>query len=403
MRTETILMILVGVLVVLPGCTRSEETTKPETHSLTRLDEHHTLGAPVVVENLTVWPVFTDEPLDVGEFLTLKEAVDEEVAEVREAGVGQNDAIGLGRVVRGEDGRERTEDVSIELPQQGRGGATVGTLVIENRGDVPILVCAGTIVQGGNQDRQIAQDFVIEAKATVPVDAFCVEQGRWSSTRLGSATNLQFLVNTAQATPSVRAAGQFSNSQDFVWSEVAKVKAKTAFKLKYAVDSDVEALDLENLRAHEDSTSLAVMLDASKEGAGKDLDAIVGKVDAHFAALGAEPVGFAYAVNGKPVNVRTFAHHRVFAKQFPAFVRTMATEAYLVRGEKDAPVARAEDVVAMVREINEARESVSPTSAGNVNGVRRADVGYGANCYFWSRPDEKGKERVALTRDWTSK
>ena len=34
------------------------------------LDAHRWLGEPVEIGNLTVWPVHTDAPLDVGEFLT---------------------------------------------------------------------------------------------------------------------------------------------------------------------------------------------------------------------------------------------------------------------------------------------------------------------------------------------
>ena len=43
----------------------------------------------------------------------------------------------------------------------------MNTLVIENKGDVPIYVLAGTVVKGGKQDRQIGQDFIIEGKKTV--------------------------------------------------------------------------------------------------------------------------------------------------------------------------------------------------------------------------------------------
>ena len=362
---------IVGIALALTlcvGCARPVETEESPS-ALARLDEHLTLGAPVVVENLTVWPVMTDEPLDVGEFVTLKEASESGAAEVREVGGG-------------------------DAQQQARGGATVGTLVIENRGDLPILVCAGTVVKGGNQDRQIAQDLVIEAKATVPIEAFCVEQGRWVASRFGQVTDGKFTIGDSVAPPSVREPAQYREDQGAVWQEVAKVKGATTFRLTHAITEELVELDLENLRVHRRSSSLAVQLDATDEVSGKDLEAAAARIREHFDALGEEPVGFAYSINGKPVNVRTFAHNRVFAKQFASFTKTMTTEAYLARSDGEVPEARAEDVVAMVREINKARESIKETAASNRNGIKLNDAGYNANCYV---------NRVVVTRDWTRK
>ena len=70
-----------------------------------RLDASRWLAAPAHVENLTVWPVFTDAPVDSGDLVSLAEATASGVAKVREkSGSGQ-----------------------------------VNELVLENRGDHPIL------------------------------------------------------------------------------------------------------------------------------------------------------------------------------------------------------------------------------------------------------------------------
>src|SRR5439155_384601 len=91
----------------------------------------------------------------------------------------------------------RLDPSAVSLPRRGEDddrapAARVNPLVIENPGKLPLLVLAGTVVRGGKQDRQIGADFVIEAGKTVPVDAFCVEHGRWDATRDGVATGGRF-------------------------------------------------------------------------------------------------------------------------------------------------------------------------------------------------------------------
>src|SRR5262245_52654729 len=184
---------MMAALVV--ACHRSDEINgggdtndlRPSARQDGRLDEHRTFGPELCVENLQVWPILTDRPADVGDFLTLQAAQEQGVAEVQEI----------------------------------KEGARVNTLEIESRSDRPILVCAGTLVKGGQQDRQIGQDFVVLGHSTVAVDAFCVEHGRWS----GSAG---FCATRAIAVASVRASGQYRGNQQRVWEEVADANAEAA-------------------------------------------------------------------------------------------------------------------------------------------------------------------------------
>lgn len=58
---------------------------------------------------------------------------------------------------------------------------TVSRLAVENLGDAELFISAGDIVKGGKQDRTLPYDTLVSAKSgQVPVDSFCVEQGRWS-------------------------------------------------------------------------------------------------------------------------------------------------------------------------------------------------------------------------------
>jgi len=261
----------------------------------------------------------------------------------------------------------------------------VNTLVIENKGDLPILVCAGTVVKGGNQDRQIGQDFVLKANSTTPVDAFCVEQGRWQSDRLGAQTGGKFEVLDGMATAKVRAKGQYEKDQSGVWQEVAAVR--TTFPMtNFGVPATNSAIGL--------SSSYAVAFDAV--ASAEDLKRCEVAVKKHFAAHEGA-VGFAYAINGEPVTVRTFAHPRLLGKQLDDFVRGMATEALLAKTDAPAKPCDAKDVVALVKEISAANETVEETKGLNRNGLRRNAAGYNGNCYV---PDKDGKQ-ATLTQDWT--
>ncbi|MHC4136476.1 MAG: ARPP-1 family domain-containing protein [Planctomycetota bacterium] len=346
--------VLAGLMLALAACSDPPQVED----DLVRLDDHHTLGAPVAVSNLTVWPVFTDRPLEVGEFLTLPEALAKGVAEVRE-----RDSAGQ-----------------------------VDTLVLENKADLPILICAGTVVAGGKQDRQIGQDFVVQAKATSPIDAFCVEQGRWNASRGGLQTLGKFFVAEGVASRSVRSAGQYEKSQGKVWKEVAEVK-KDAYDGLIGLHANPGAVTLR----FSETSSYAVVMDASAKAAAPQLEEYTKAVRQHFAAQ-EECIGFAYAINGEPVTVRTFAHPCVFRQQFGPFLQTMAAEA-LLAAEGPAREARATDVVALVKGIADTREQMNETAGLNRNGIKATRAAFASSCYV----ERKGKGWVALTSDWTAR
>ena len=434
MRNSSCLVLLLTLAVTFAGCgSESTQGEIPLAPTGARLDDHRWLGEPVTVANLTVWPVHTDRPLDVGEFLTLEEAERRGVAAVREVGgaergggqsgrvqidaqqemvlVDSNDAMPpprpaadpeaaqapeAGQVRQGGQARQAGQVLQGEPEGQLRGpgqvlavgGAVVNTLVIENQGDLPILVCAGTIVKGGQQDRQIAQDFVIAAKATVPVDAFCVEAGRWSVHDGDGSLGLRF-TNEEQgiAVKSVRASAQYDGDQSKVWTEVGKVlKAQSISGTTSFVAANEE---------------MAAEVLANR----KQLEQLVAD---HFASLAdgkSAPVGFAYAVDGKPVTVRAFAHERLLRGHLPSFVKAMVLEAELAeRGRTDGavvPEASAADVVALVEALKKATLEERETSGMNVNAYRRVAEGFNGECRIRLRG--VGPDKVVLTEDWTAK
>ncbi len=395
-----ILAVLALLTLTFAGGCGGEKSPPGEIPSVptgARIDDHRWLGESLTIDNLTVWPVHTDRPLDVGDFLTLEEAEGQGLAAVREVGGGasndtaQQVANGAQQEIGIVTGNEPDERQG-QLRQAGQvlqgSGAVVGTLVIENRGDLPILVCAGTIVKGGQQDRQIGQDFVIAAKTSVPVEAFCVEAGRWHVREGDGSTGLGFTSHgQGMAIKSVRASGQYEQDQGKVWAAVGKALESNDIQGTTTLVAANEAVGAEVL--------------ARRAGVEK-------QVADHFASLArgpSAPVGFAYAVDGKPVTVRAFAHERLLRGHLPAFVKAMCLEAELAtraRGDAAAPPeATAADVVALVEALRIAQEREQRTAAGNWNVYRVTEAGYNGACRI--RLPGIGPDKVVLTEDWTAR
>lgn len=397
-----------------------------------QLDAHRTLGEPIHADNLTVWPVYTDTPIDIGEFLTLQEAQERKVAVIRELGgtaaEGQQGQQQIeaptptqeGAPARDDEPAQEAAPAQEDAPQAGvqqevgvgAQAAEVGRVVIENQGELPILVVAGTIIDGGKQDRQIGQDFVIAAGATVDVDAFCVEHGRWGADTVqtgvrGDPQGVEVVDGAAPvqiayfrasksagiAPKLVRSAGQYEKDQGKVWKEVASSNA--ALKTENATQTLMGAVE---------------EADAATQAKRAAYEKTIADAFAALAQREQAPVGFAYAVNGKPVTVRAFAHARILRSQLPLFLKAMAIEAHMGAEAKTADAkATAADVIAMVRGIQAAREAeVVTTRASNENVYRRNDVGFNGRCRIPKRMLRHfgvsvGPDKVVITEDWTAK
>ena len=251
MKRRIIAVTSLAVLIAL-GC--ALRTAPARDDAPIRVGDGLVLGTPIRTGNLAVWPVIAEELPDIGSFRTLEEA--------QECG---------------------------ELAIHERDEAEVATLVIENRGDVPILACAGAVFAGGKQDRQLGEDIVVAPKTTVPVKTFCVEAGRWS----GGNT---FRVMDAKATRTVRAAGQYSGDQSGVWSNVDQARA---------------TMGLSN-------GSYRAVAEARQGPAGK--------VIAHLREHAGDVVGYTYAIHGRMMGMRTFAHPKLFRPRVEALVRAVCAE-----------------------------------------------------------------------------
>ena len=306
------------------------------------------IGEPIVVENLSVFPVRTSRIEQAIELTTLEAALAKGNAEISELG----------------------------------SGAQVNQLQIENKGKLPIYVLAGTVVEGGNQDRQIAQDFVIERGAKVAVDAFCVEQGRWAAKRAGHATGGKFAKTKGLAASAVRRAAQYEADQSAVWNRVSEVNA-----------------------AHKKSAPSGTLLATLDDGdVARRRAQLVRLIDAGLrAAEGQAPVvGLAYAVDGQVRNVRWFQTASAFALFRSTLLESAALDALTAQagsGKRSAPKVEAAAVDRFVRDVESGAARTRDTAAQNRNEYREGKAGFGSKTRLKSQP----ASAVPVSSDYTAK
>ncbi len=256
-------------------------------------------------------------------------------------------------------------------------GASVNQLVIQNKGKVPIYVLAGTIVKGGNQDRQIAQDFIVAANTTTSVDAFCVEHGRWTATREGVTTGGKFEALGQLATSKVRAAGQYERNQVGVWDEVGKVNAKSGKDAPSGtLLATVDDKDLVERRTH----------------LAQEIDRRLAKTNPNRAV-----VGIAYAVGAQVKGVRWFANHQLFETFREILTSTAAMDSLSVVNGSKLPAPAPAAIARFVKDVERASAEERATPAENVNEYKKGKNGYGSSTKL--KASSKAKAR-AVSKDY---
>ncbi|WP_299458674.1 DUF6569 family protein [uncultured Microscilla sp.] len=123
---------------------------------------------------------------------------------------------------------------NVYLPQNiqvrgGGGSASVNNLYIQNKSNDTLYIMAGEIVQGGKQDRVIAQDMVIPPNSgKINLSVFCVEKGRWAYKKSKNKDNFDGYYGVSSI--ALRKVVDTEKKQQKVWKEVARSNAKNAVK-----------------------------------------------------------------------------------------------------------------------------------------------------------------------------
>lgn len=127
--------------------------------------------------------------------------------------VGQNGGLNGGLNVKTLS--EALRDNSLLIHEIGEG--RVNELEVENSGKIPVFIMAGQILVGAKQNRVLQHDLLLPPQSgLVTVEAFCVQQHRWSYTGDKSFSHGDNVSNVE-----VRQA----KAQSEVWSKVAKTRA----------------------------------------------------------------------------------------------------------------------------------------------------------------------------------
>ena len=316
----TALVIVAGLTVIDQRDARAGEVT-PSGYKV--LD-------PIRHGNLTIFPVVAAKSYPTAEFLTLDEGLRSGEVIVTEAGNVQGLIRRPANPIR-------------------HNGAQVNRLVLVNNSKRPLLLLAGEIVTGGQQDRVIGKDRIVPAESD-PVDlsVFCVEPGRWVATSEHFGASEAMYGNVAggavggplhgkvpmamMAQPSVRGKAMADQDQNKVWEEVRKQQANQTVNVEASAPAVATELG--------QTTSYAKVME--NEEVKKQVDAVAKPIEQNYQSLirqlrDRNAVGVVVAVNGRIIWADVFASTNLLEKYWPKLVRSYASEAVVTRA-KDVEV-----------------------------------------------------------------
>ena len=254
---------------------------------------------------------------------------------------------------------------SVDVAETG----AVETLVIRNRGEREVFIQSGDIVKGGMQDRVLTVSMVVPPHSgEIPVDAFCVEQGRWSprdgetvtgfsastarlpskAGRIAAAERLRREIEPGAS--GGRAQSAESSLQSQVWESIRILQAN----LRQSLESEVaDARSPSSLQLSLESSALASALEgyeAALHGLARDHE---------------DAVGYIFAIDGRIDSGDEFGSAGLFRKLWPRLLKAAATVAV---AREDAPANGRPTPAEVAVFIDEAR-AVDPLSKSMPGGT----------------------------------
>jgi hypothetical protein len=333
-------------IVVLLFCAVGLNSTLPAFSATSATNSYTSVTGPIKSGNMAIYVIHGKDKIQ-GEVLTLQEALAAKQVIVRETG-------------------------------------NVNELTIQNLSGKVVFVQAGEIVKGGQQDRTIQFDMLLQPKSGImPLPSFCVEHGRWSgrgnessslfqsSRHMVAGKSMKAALNGAVAAmpPPMQAQVRGGYLQDAVWGSVDAAQRKLSKKTAGAVASEASPssmeLTLEHKRVQEATARHIAEL---SKVADSDKDSI----------------GYAVAINGKIVGADMYASHQLFKKLWPKLLNSSAVEAVAERDEKSVQIAEPSAVKAFLDDAKAA-----PPRPKNVKKDSRMDEKEGRRSYqystYWSK------------------
>lgn len=174
-----------------------------------------------------------------------------------------------------------------------------------------VFIQSGDIVKGGRQDRTLSQDIVLAPNSKkVPLNSFCVEQGRWN--KRGAEKADQFSSSTkGLSSKELKLAAKKAKSQGAVWKAVEAEQEKLGRSIGKSVRSDVSTTSLQlTLEDKDVERKKQQYLDALLP-VGRDKNDLV---------------GFAFAINGHFNTADIYGDPALFQKLWPKLIEAAAYE-----------------------------------------------------------------------------
>jgi hypothetical protein len=222
----------------------------------------------------------------------------------------------------------------------------VNQLAIENVSGDEVFVQAGDIVRGGQQDRTIAFDMIVQPKSgKVPLGAFCVESGRWTQRGGEAGGHFSKSANCLASNGlkiAARKDGAKADNQSAVWQNVAK----TQMDLKKNLKAEVQA--------GESKSSLELTLEHKK--VVESVDACIKKLQDSLKDK-KNVIGYAVVINGKVNNADVYASSGLFQKLWPKLLKASAVEAVAEKNDKKFEPAKVDAVKAFLADAEKGKKS----------------------------------------------
>ena len=320
------------------------------------------LAKPVSYQNLTIYPVLSDQTWETSAFLTLDEGLASGKVEVKELDA----AAGEGLFASG--------------PQ-------VNRLGLANRSGRPLLLLAGEIIIGGKQDRIISYDQIIPpGDKLVPVSVFCVEPGRWQG-RQDHFGALKAIVN-----PTVREQAVAHKSQQGVWARGAEARQSVVAVAPASANGRVidgvwipHGPEVRPLGSASTSYAELYLAPAAKSPISDSAAALKAQYEqALRAELKGQPVvGVVVEINKRPVWADVFASPSLFEKYWPKLLSSYAVEAIAQRGKAAASAPTAQQF------LQRADAAASIEKVGRAYELLRSETGAALTYQLLSRGPEK--------------
>ncbi len=299
------------------------------------------VGQPIRHKNLAIFPICSRLPRDEDRFITLDEGLAAGMVEIFEVGADGARIDAAARDAQSEEDQEPPEersDQQLPAQQPERVAAEVNRLMVLNRSDKPLYLMPGEVIVGGYQDRTIAREGIIcSSDKPVPIDAYCVEHGRWSGRgQSQTAVVLLSLAGDAIDEEAVNRLSAQADSGKFVASagNLGK-KGRLAVQADKSQSAVWNQVDLANAMANVQTSSGTFTANYA------DAD-VINRIKAYHDELKEQVaeqkqvVGVIVAVNGKVEAVDVFESTPLFKKLWPKLLKSYALDAANVADAKEA-------------------------------------------------------------------